>query len=91
MKTVYKYELQLNCTNQIWMPTNGQIIHVAEQHNYLMMWVYVDQITPHSTRYFRVWGTGFMMPEDYDGVHVGTALTVDGNLVWHVFEQKDNK
>ena len=49
------------------------------------IWAEVDTEAHMEMREFRVVGTGNPMPGDC-GTFVGTVITNDGFLVWHVFE-----
>ena len=87
MKTIYKYELQVE-TNDVEMPKGAEIIHVAAQGERIFLWAMVDtdflvDEMQWETRPIVVLGTGM----DATGVdaedHIGTIHA--GGFVWHVF------
>jgi hypothetical protein len=63
---------------------HGPIVHVAtREHRHVEIW-FIDNVgLPGEERTFRVYGTG---QPDLKGTHVGTAITPDGALVWHLME-----
>lgn len=71
-----------------WHPIGGgQVLHVdARSNGTVEVWTLeTTSTTPLSVpRTVRVYGTGHPIAEA-DTEHIGTALTPDGALVWHVF------
>lgn len=63
------------------------VVHVACQHDYesVQIWTLEDSETVGATpRWYQVFGTGQPIPKNAH--HVGTALSAQGSLVWHVFD-----
>jgi hypothetical protein len=77
-----------------WQPIgNGRVLHVAcrpDADDVVHVWTLEDgpEIPEGDSlnRYARVFGTGHTLTPDA-GNHLGTALTTNGVLVWHLFEQ----
>jgi hypothetical protein len=67
----------------------GDIVHVAVQYPGIMDTVTVWTIEPRNwaappKRTVQVFGTGQPLP--FFATHIGSTLTANGGLVWHVFE-----
>lgn len=74
------------------MPADAEVLSVANQHECLCLWYKTDtDCRKRKVRWFRVAGTGHPL-EDVAatkcdlGRFLGTALFLDGKLVFHVFE-----
>lgn len=89
---VYKYDLPItDDVIEIDMPVGAQILHLGWQPTnarQVQMWALVDPDPTHPVQHrrFRIYGTGHPIPNPHELRHVGTVLTFDGQLVWHVFE-----
>lgn len=81
---IYRYEVPVD---DRWHTFKcGPPLHVAcRHHGFVEFWAhpfeddadeFVDELR------FRVYGTGHEIPEE--ALYVGTALTPDGALVWHL-------
>lgn len=82
MKTVWKYALKLNDTQEIDMPGGAEILHAGlDPSGDLHMWAKVDTNRAVETRTVHIRDTGNELPPDVR--HVSTVLT--GEFVWHVF------
>ena len=87
MRKVFKYPLAIRERQLVPWPASGEVLGIAMQHEKLCAWVAVDvdNVEPEQG-YVRVYGTGHAI-EDYAGLkHLATVL--DGQFVWHVFEEK---
>lgn len=83
MRAIYKYPVPLDDrVHKYWVPAGAQIRHVAQQQNCPCIWAEVKTDAPQEERGFRVFGTGFAIPDGF--VYRGTAM--DGAYVWHVYE-----
>lgn len=82
MRVVYKYPLMIGY-NGISLPLEAEIVHIAEQHGQLQMWVEQDPNRPMSQRQFNVYGTGHPIYNNNEH-HLATVLV--GDFVWHVYE-----
>lgn len=85
MKIVYKYAITRTDLGLVKMPVGARVVHVAEQHDAIMLWAEhdaIDENTEHVTRRFDVFGTGHSIPSAAE--YVGTLLS--GPYVWHIYE-----
>lgn len=81
MKQVWKYPLTMGI-NEVLLPAEHKIVHVALQHGNITMWAEVSLANvPYKPIPVSVVGTGHDIPEDTE--HVGTFM--DGPFVWHVY------
>ena len=86
MKTIYKYTLKFDCSNQILMPKDSLVIKFAIQNNQPCIWAIVDTDSIYENRIFSVVGTGWQIENNMR--YIDTIL--DGQFVWHLFEQTQN-
>ena len=95
MKTIHKYELRLNLSdNVLQIPSNAEILKVDEQHGVYCLWAIVDtdEISMDDIVYY---GTGHKLPihmsiaEDIHKTHtyLDTLQFHNGELVFHFFIQ----
>lgn len=88
MRAVWKYEIPVGFDVDRKMPEGARIVYVGAQdpHNpdSVQFWAEVDDSQPTETRQFFIAGTGH--PIGPDGEYVGTAICLDGALVWHLYE-----
>jgi len=84
MKVIFKYPLDGSL--RVSLPAGAKILTVGNQREELMLWAEVDTTASSEMRQFRVYGTGDQMPDD-PGTWVGTALFMQGAVVWHVYVQ----
>jgi hypothetical protein len=85
MRTIHKYVLPLQSQAVIMLLSpHHQVVHVAEQHHELTVWIEIYKDEPRVKKRFYVVATGGAVPEN--ATHRGTALMSDG-LVWHVYEE----
>ncbi len=88
MKSVYKYSLTYNGIDTIEMPVGSKIIHVDVQHGAVRLWVLINKEEKGvEKRIFRIYGTGHDIDDNLKLLHIGSCLTNEGTLVWHVFEE----
>lgn len=86
MAAIHRYEIPVD---DRWhdLPLAGPIYHVAcRQPDTVELWALDSDGAP-TWREFRVFATGQPLPPEQDLHHVGTALTADGRLVWHLLER----
>lgn len=88
MKTIYKYELEVEDKQEIRMPKGAKILSVQTQHGNPCIWTLVDNSEYHEIRTFIMHGTDHPC-EESDLIFIGTIQMIDGNLVFHIFEQKE--
>lgn len=91
MSTIYKYTLEIADDQDVKMPCGGSgitLLHVAFQGDHLCLWARVDPGFPERTVRIHVRGTGHPMGEAELGAeYVGTVMTRDQSLVFHVWAQ----
>lgn len=91
MKRVYKYQLEVTDLQVQELREGYKILHVASQHDTLCIWVEVDTQAPPEMVRFLIVGTGHAFPPAGEFEYVGTALMLNGNLVWHLYVQVEGK
>lgn len=86
MKKIFKYTLEITDYQEIKMPFDAKIISVENQNDNVVIYVEVDaDIKTSIPRAFEIIGTGnsyYDKPRNF----LGTVVTNNGRLVWHVFE-----
>ena len=85
-KAVWKFRLAVIDSLELEMPEGATILHVHEQNTAICLWALVDPNAPTVARKFTIYGTGHPVP-DAHGAYVGTAHMMDGQLVFHLFEE----
>jgi hypothetical protein len=83
MKRIFKYELAIEHSQLIEMPAKARILSVGNQGDQVCLWAEVDPDSPTLERRVLIAGTGHATPP---GEFIGTVLTNDGSLVWHVYD-----
>lgn len=87
MKTIWKFGLGIHDYQEVTMPVGAQILTVQCQDGRPYLWALVDPDATRETRHFRIFGSGFDMPDCVGREHhIGTVQQLGGALVWHVFE-----
>lgn len=88
MRVVWKFGLPVTDGVEILMPEGAEILHVANQYEVnistLEVWALVDPDADEVPRKFTIHGTGH--PVTDGGTYVGTVISAQGRLVWHVFD-----
>lgn len=85
MRTIHKYVLEER-TSDISTYEGAKVVHVAEQHGQVTVWLEVNTLQRECMRMLHVVGTGYEIP---GGAHVGSLLTAGGHLVFHVYDEGD--
>lgn len=84
--TIYKYDLEEG-HHVIIMPKGAVILHVESVNDVVRMWVQVQAAGESEKRRISMVMTGHNLePEELQGKYIGTAVCVNGRLVWHVFD-----
>ena len=75
----------------VMMPAGADILHVDDQHGSLNLWAMIEDLEESMIdREIIIAGTGHGIVDDGAGLKfIGTALALEGALVWHVFERKN--
>ncbi len=85
-EAIYRYELPVDGD---WhtLPLSGDVLHVdCRAPGAVEIWA-LQTGAPGLQRSFQVVGTGQPLPEGWKW-HVGTCLSPDRQLVWHVVERE---
>lgn len=87
-KTIWKYEITANGSQEIQMPVGAQVLSVQIQRLTPCMWALVNPSAMNEVRVFEVYGTGHPIVYDMgvSRVFIGTFQLHGGGLVFHVFE-----
>ena len=84
---VWKFAIPIKDYFKIEMPQNAEILSFGVQRNVPCIWVLVKEEFPNVVRKFRLCGTGHKITEDREQLgFIGTAITHEDALVWHLFE-----
>lgn len=83
MLTIHKYQLKIDDTlQQLSIPEGGDIVAADIQGDALCLWAQVDTDEEFEARFFKVIGTGHVVPE-----HAEYLFTVhQPPFVWHIYE-----
>ena len=94
METIWKFQIPIQDEITIGMPAGARILAVQTQGadtQELTMWALVNPGSRRSSdvvaRSFRLFGTGYTMPEGVVLNYIGTCQMHDGRLIWHLFEE----
>lgn len=90
---IFKYPLAYG-ENRIPLPEGASVILFAMQQTERspdfevpMLWIKLDTFAPKTElRCFRYFPTGIDIPGYGEPKHLGSAMTSNGQLVWHLFE-----
>jgi hypothetical protein len=84
MSEVWKYTLEIEDEQSIAMPEGAELLHVGDQYGKLALWA---RVIPTGEREVRrvilIRGTGHPI---WSQPYIGTVVTANGSLVWHVFD-----
>lgn len=88
-KIVLRYELKLGI-NSFLLPDGCKVLTAQYQKakECISLWVLADEEHELKERFFGVYGTGHIIPENIELDYINTVQERDGVLVWHVFEVK---
>jgi hypothetical protein len=85
MRTIYKFIINPGSIT-LPLPSGAKFLSVNTQGDSPVMWFEVDTKQPLETRHFVAFGTGFEIPEEFQGTYLGTFLLNMGMLVFHLYE-----
>jgi len=88
MKTVWKYELQIQDQQSVLLPAGAEVLTVAVQNGVPCLWATVDPSRGTKVAVVQMRGTGHPMDFEGDAEYVGTLFLHDGKLVFHVWVQQ---
>lgn len=84
MSEVWKFVLDIVDEQEVAMPQDAELLHVAAQYGKLALWARVIPTgQAEASRLILIRGTGTPI---WQQPHVGTVFTHGGSLVWHVFD-----
>ena len=88
-RTIWKFPLKITDYQSIDMPTYAEILSVHVQNGMPCMWALVDPDGEMESRGFEIFGTGNPIEVDMgvDRKFIGTFMTHNDKLVWHLFER----
>lgn len=86
MKTIWKAHLRPIFRQTVEMPKGAKLLHVGKQGEEMFVWFMCDPKAETEMRAFEVCGTGHDIPADF--TYVGTVVTYEGTLVWHIFADR---
>lgn len=94
MKRIFKYTVNIANGSILQMYNGSKIVHVADVSKFMEVtfWAEVDTSLRMVNRTFAVFGTGHEIP-NIDRQHleyVGTAVSQQGALIWHLYEKIDD-
>jgi hypothetical protein len=86
MTLIYKYPLRLGAKRPISMPCGARILAVQNQQEVPTLWAEVDSEADEEFRTFHCVATG---NEPEGNVYLGTLQFSNGQLVFHIYEQRE--
>ena len=84
--TIWKFDLGLGA-QIITVPIGAEILTVQIQKQILCMWALVDPAEAEEERVIKVFGPGHIIENSANLKYIGTFQEMDGDLVWHAFEE----
>ena len=90
MKTIWKFPVPIQDTIRVSMPVGAKILCAQMQQGNPYIWALVDSQKPIEEVSFLWRGTGHPTEDEVGFLHhyVGTVQMADGNLVFHLFEER---
>lgn len=90
MKRIFKIPLMVTDHQLITLPAKAKGLCVHEQRGALCLWAEVEDDNDAVTRAVLIYGTGRPLNhEESLFEYVGTALCYHGDLVWHVYMERE--
>jgi hypothetical protein len=88
MRTIYKYELNIEDMVELQLPKGAKILSVQSQNDKPVLWCLVDTEAPKENRMFRLAGTGHEIGKEIENriEFIGTFQILNGAFVGHLFE-----
>jgi len=88
--TIWKYPIPITDYFEIEMPKGAKILSFQIQRDKPQIWALVDSFVEKEKRHFRLAGTGHNLELSIlNTQYIGTALMLEDNLVWHLFEMRE--
>lgn len=91
MKTIWKFPLDIQDTQEIPIPKGATILSVIEQNDIPVMYALVDPGAPQMPISVEMRGTGHPVEENLmeNYIFLDTVNTHGGASVWHIFIERD--
>lgn len=88
MRTVWKYQAELNDTIEFTLPKEAQLLKVGIQQGAITFWFLVDPDNPLADcKPFSIRDTGHPVPDNV--TYIDSVF--DGPFVWHIFKPKSTE
>ena len=89
MKTIWKYELDIDNEVEISLPKHSKILSVQTQEGKPVLWAEVNTDNQLEKRFFNIFGTGYKIDDKLPmgGKYIGTFQMREGILVFHLYER----
>jgi len=85
-KKIFKYELQIKDLNKVIMKKGAEVLSIQTQNEIACIWALVDPYEIDENRFFEIFGTGNIVPQNSFRKFIGTFQLSGGLLVYHCFE-----
>lgn len=87
MRTVWKYDLQINDVQTVYAPFGATPLTAQMQKSKLALWMLIPDVdAPDQPIEIFIFGTGHPMPTIISALHyLATVQMEGGDLIWHVF------
>lgn len=86
MKIIHKHNVGATWRTTLQLPAGAEFLSVHKQKDQISAWFLVDPTAPLEPRRFRIVGTGAEIDEPEGLKFLGTILSFDHSMVWHLFE-----
>lgn len=88
-RKIFKYQIGID-TNILDMPKGSKVLSVHSQYGKVVLYAEVDDTQVLTKRKYIIYGTGheFVHNDEYD--YVGTVITHNDALVWHIYISKES-
>ena len=90
MKTIYKYQLEIEDRFKLRIHRGARLLYVGVQHDIACLWAIVDPEAETCIRTLLIRGTGHDAVGLDELPHVGTVILAGGNLVFHIFDKGES-
>ena len=97
MKRIFKYEIPMRLSymgasweprTNVKLPQGARILTTQAQNNVPVLWAEVDPEAPLEDRELLIAATGEDLPADVERTYIGTIQLAQGNLIFHIYEEK---
>lgn len=88
MKTIWKTDLEVVGLQTLSLPVGAEILSVQAQYDMPRIWYECNPAVRKENRTFHTFGTGASVPENKHLDYLGTYQVHDGDMVFHVYEER---